>query len=359
MSFNGAGLFIVNSAGQPVASGQTIDATIFNALTADLASGLSNCITKDGQTTPTGNIPMATFKLTGLGAGTTNGDSVRYEQLISAAPWGMCDMRLTLSALTPVTTVDNQNNILYWARYKGSRCSIFNGTTWDFFNTGDISINVPAVANQMYDVFVFNNAGSPTLELLAWTNDTTRALALSMQNGILVKSTDATRRYLGSFRTDGTNQANDSMAKRNVFNFYNRVRRPLYVPVSASSYIYTINTYRQANANAANQLEFVIGVSEDVITAEIFGSINNTTIAVGYSIAIGLDSTTAAAALASQQPTDGNSTLVASATQFAGAKYAGFPGIGRHTLVWLEKSSAVGVSVWNIANNAMRGEVWA
>lgn len=54
---------------------------MFNALTADLATGLSTAITKNGQTTPTANIPMAGFKFTGLGAGSGAGESLRYEQV--------------------------------------------------------------------------------------------------------------------------------------------------------------------------------------------------------------------------------------------------------------------------------------
>ena len=75
MSFNGSGLFVINSSGQPVVSGTDIDPTVFNALTADLATGLSTCIAKDGQTTVTANIPMATYKFTGLGAGSARTDS--------------------------------------------------------------------------------------------------------------------------------------------------------------------------------------------------------------------------------------------------------------------------------------------
>jgi hypothetical protein len=45
---------------------------------ADLATALSSCITKDGQTAITANIPMAGFKLTGLGAPTTAGDALCY-----------------------------------------------------------------------------------------------------------------------------------------------------------------------------------------------------------------------------------------------------------------------------------------
>ena len=46
----------------------------------DLATGINNCLTKDGQNSPTANIPMGSFKLTGLAAGSSAGESVRYEQ---------------------------------------------------------------------------------------------------------------------------------------------------------------------------------------------------------------------------------------------------------------------------------------
>ena len=81
MSYNGSGTFVINSAGQPVAAGTTITATAFNALTADLATGLSTALTKDGQTTATGNIPMGGFKLTGLGTGSAATDGANVGQL--------------------------------------------------------------------------------------------------------------------------------------------------------------------------------------------------------------------------------------------------------------------------------------
>jgi len=59
MSYNGSGTFVVNSAGQPVVTGTVISSTAFNALTADLATGLSTAITKDGQTTTTARVPFA------------------------------------------------------------------------------------------------------------------------------------------------------------------------------------------------------------------------------------------------------------------------------------------------------------
>jgi len=81
MSFNGSGTFVVNTSGQPVVPNTVISATAFNALTNDLANGLSTCITKDGQTTPTANIPMGNNKITGLAPGTSGTDAANLSQV--------------------------------------------------------------------------------------------------------------------------------------------------------------------------------------------------------------------------------------------------------------------------------------
>ena len=81
MSFNGSGTFVINSSGQPVVANTVISTTVFNALTADLATGLSTCVTKDGQTIPTANLPMGTFKLTNLGVGSAATDSATLGQV--------------------------------------------------------------------------------------------------------------------------------------------------------------------------------------------------------------------------------------------------------------------------------------
>ena len=78
MSYNGSGTFQINSTGQPVVTGTVISSTAFNALTADLATGLSTAITKDGQTTPTANIKLGGFKLTNVGTATTAGDALIF-----------------------------------------------------------------------------------------------------------------------------------------------------------------------------------------------------------------------------------------------------------------------------------------
>jgi len=93
MSYNGSGVFNINTAGQPVVTGTVISSTAFNALTADLATGLTTALTKDGQTTPTANIPMGGFKVTGIAAATTTGDALSYGRAATVST-------LTNSALT-------------------------------------------------------------------------------------------------------------------------------------------------------------------------------------------------------------------------------------------------------------------
>lgn len=55
-------------------SATLITAAAFNAFSADVATGLSTCILKDGTQTVTANIPLGGFKITGLGAGTARTD---------------------------------------------------------------------------------------------------------------------------------------------------------------------------------------------------------------------------------------------------------------------------------------------
>lgn len=84
MPYNGSGTFTL-PAGNPVVTGTTISSTINNNTNSDLANGLSNAVTRNGQSPPTTNLPMGNFKLTGLAAGTTAGDSARYDELILKA----------------------------------------------------------------------------------------------------------------------------------------------------------------------------------------------------------------------------------------------------------------------------------
>jgi len=130
MSYNGSGTFQINTAGQPVVTGTVISSTAFNSLTSDLATGLSTAITKDGQTTVTANIPMANFKITGLGAGTAAADAVRFSQL-----QGSTDKLLTVTGTDTYVATASPALTAYAA---GNLFSLVVPNT----NTGASTINI-------------------------------------------------------------------------------------------------------------------------------------------------------------------------------------------------------------------------
>jgi len=231
-------------------------------------------------------------------------------------------------------------------------------------STLTISIdNTSLSADKNYDVFVYDNSGTLTLALVAWTNDTTRATTLDYVDGwpVYVNSGDETRRYVGTVRTITSTgvKFTDTEAQRFTWNYYNRVRRPMKAATeTTNSWTYTTDTFRQSNANTANQLEYVQGVSEDMITASAMSTAVQTSPQI-CSCGIGVDSTTTSSAL-----NMGNT--VSNFEEQIHATYQGFPGAGYHYLAWLERSVASGTTTWyGDANSPAKwqsgiwGEVWA
>lgn len=87
MPRNGSGTYTLPS-GNPVVTGTTISSTWANTTLSDIGTGLTNSIAKDGQTTPTANLPMGGFKHSNVGAGTATTDYARIDQIQnSSAVW--------------------------------------------------------------------------------------------------------------------------------------------------------------------------------------------------------------------------------------------------------------------------------
>lgn len=258
--------------------------------------------------------------------------------------------RLTLTTALPVTTADVTGasaGTVYYTPYIHNQVPLYDGVSaWVRRTFAEISIAVPAVASQMYDVFVYDNAGTATLELLAWTNDTTRATALVKQDGRWVKTGATTRFYLGSFRTTTVvSQTEDSYAKRFVWNFYNRVSRSMRL-LTSGSWTYTTATYRQANASTTNQLAVVVGVAEEAIDISLvmFGA--NSSVNIRRFAAIGEDSTTTPATGALGFVASGVDNAPANSLYRMDATLKTIPAVGYHFYSMLERSEATGTCTW-------------
>lgn len=247
-----------------------------------------------------------------------------------------CDFRLTTESGVAYSTADriSQGTIYLTARQdsgftdsgSGGRIALFDGTRWILYNNAQISLALSVSSGTLYDVFVYDNGGTLTLELTAWSSATVRATALELKDGVLVKTGATTRRYMGTIRGSGVNVTEDSATKRFVWSYYHRTPRLLQKVEVADSWTYATATWRSANNSTANRVEFVIGVNESPVEARVDAAQNGSATQIG-TVGIGLDSTSANSA---QVYIEGNSYFSTSAA------YQGYPGIGYHFLQWLE-----------------------
>jgi hypothetical protein len=89
-------------------------------------------------------------------------------------------------------------------------------------------------------------------------------------------------------------------------------------------------------------LDYVQGLAEDEVEAQVLSAASNDTAIVVASVGIGVDSTTVNSASLT-----GQNALAVSNNLTVVAFYKGYPGIGRHALVWLEQSAAGGgITTW-------------
>jgi hypothetical protein len=287
---------------------------------------------------------------------------------------GLAQGRLTLTSGTPVTVTDVTGaTIVYYTPDRGNMVSIYDATATNYWprtfpelimlldsNSGHTGYQQ---SGKNFDLFVINDSG--TIRLVtgpAWTSDTARGTGagtteLELYLGQYVNKVSATVRfgsasgntvtaaartatYVGTMRMTADGQTEDSKAKRFLWNAYNRRPRVVFKGDTAS-WTYTTAAFRQANANAANQIDMVRGLNEDAVDLTINGQASSATLGVVFTVGIGLDSTTV---------NSGRSISVASAVSgtavAVSSRYSDYPGLGRHTLTWLEFSDASGTTTW-------------
>jgi hypothetical protein len=261
------------------------------------------------------------------------------------------NFRLTLTTDVPVTTADVTGaSTLYLTPYNGNQIALYNGTAWELLTTAQVSLALSGLtASRPYDVFAYNNAGTVTLEILAWTSDTARATALAYQDGVLVLSGSTTRRYLGTFYSTGTTTTEDSEANRYLWNYYNRAVRRAFRQDATNSWTYSTAAWRQANNSTANQNNFVIGVLEDAVICALTSRVqNSTSTSRQIGAGIGFNTTVGPSGTANYvQWTPG-----ASAAFTLGGSATFLPALGRNYASWLEYGAGSDTQTWFSFNNA-------
>ena len=259
-----------------------------------------------------------------------------------------CQGRLTVATGVPVPTTDQTGkSTLYWTpcidllSVTHGVISLWNGTGIVDVSITEISLALSALTSaKNYDVFVDYNSGTPQIVLsAAWTNDTTRADALSSQydsarlETIIVKSGTPAYRWVGTIRTTGTTTTEDSLAKRFVWNACNKALRRCYRG-DATSHTYNSNTIRQWNNDTANQIDFIDGQG-----------------VMGYPVVFNAGEVAPSGgggSITSFQLDATNSEMTGSQIYFeqsgsrliAGTGQVVYPGLGRHFIAAVERATA-------------------
>lgn len=163
-----------------------------------------------------------------------------------SAPFTPPGLRLTISSGQPVMTSDVAGaGTIYYTPYLNGYINLPNGKgAWYTAATSEISLALSGntLPSTAYDVFVWNNAGTISLVISAWSTTTTRAnnLVRDAVAGVYVNPVAITSGpaiglgvYVGSFCTNASNQldfvANPAAtsgggnARVGIWNYYNRV----------------------------------------------------------------------------------------------------------------------------------------
>lgn len=260
----------------------------------------------------------------------TGADTVTFSAAHGLLTGAWTQVNITAGGLTAGTN--------YFLRATSSTAVSFHTTlAGAIANTGKVNLTASITATLV---------GVSLAISAAWTNDSTRADALTTQDGVYVKSGAVTRRYLGTIRASGTNTMEDSKAKRFVWNLYNQEHRPFLVTEATNSWSYATATYRQANNSTANQVAAVLGLAGGMVRIKVHEfaapSVSN-----NAAVSIGEDSTTT--------PVSGvlGMSYAGGLTSFgiclAEVNYS--PSLGYHFWAWLERSHITSGSVTWVGDN--------
>lgn len=264
----------------------------------------------------------------------------------SSVDSGICELRLTLTSGTPVTISDvTSASTVYLTPYIGDRISLYTGNRWKLYHTSEISLSLSGLTTgKNYDIWASDNgSGGVALSLSnAWTNDTTRNQDISMVDGVYVRTSDTTLRYLGTIRTTGTTTTEDSEEKRFLWNCYNHAHKVVkkLESSSAASWTYSTGTPRPYNGDSTNIIQLVSGLG--TTSLNICSSIGNSATVAGANCftGIGEDSTSAF----TSSPSIGGTTTISHLQSL----HFVVPPIGYHYYCGLEQgtNTAGNVHTW-------------
>lgn len=267
MPRNGTGTYIAPaSTWNPGVNGVTALTADFNNLLDDLEAGLTQSVSKDGQTPMAGNLAMGNNKITGLANGTATTDAAAFGQIVQIV--GQC--RLTLSGANLLLSPFNGNRIFV----NGVLCSI---------PAAGVSLAPTSLAaSTVYNIYAVQTAG-----VITSLEASTTARATDVTYGNQIKNGDATRVLVGKARTTAAVAWADSNTQRFVISWFNQTPRRIYNSLGANT-----PTNSLTPVGIVGQMEFV-SWGDSCVPVSFVGNNANTTANQTTSTALSFDATLA------------------------------------------------------------------
>jgi hypothetical protein len=274
--------------------------------------------------------------------------------------------RLTFATGAPISTVVSAGANVFYTPYLGNQAPVWNGANFQATTFSELT-NVLAnsatgnagpaagAASKNYDMFVWNNGGTPTLTRgAAWNSDTVRSATtendLQRVQGILVNLNAITNgpavgfgTYVGTVRTDSGGATVSyilggvsTAAVINFWNMYNRVSVITSSMDSTASWSYTSATVRGANNAVTTRTSIIRGLNEEQVSAVYAARVLTANAVDGFfDIGIGLDVTNAI--LSGSKRGLGLNHIATGSSGFPLlASYNGLPGLGFHFIQAVE-----------------------
>lgn len=292
----------------------------------------------NGQTTPPSQLPAVNggdFEDIRLFLSGTGGSASGSGGTVDPRTF---EARLTLESGVPISTSDQTaKGTVYLTPYNGNLIALPDGGgNWDYVElSSEISLSLAGLtASRMHDLWVYNNSGAVALDYTAWTDDTNRATALTLVDGVWCKAGDTTRKLAGAIYVDGSNQCTirfaggttaGAVAQLDLDNVYNRAELEFPIRETATTWNSPAGSAKTYWNSTTNRMYLVRALNEAQVDALMAG-IHYHSGGVGTAgFDIGIDSTSVGSAQIKPGSNSGNGILCMGI-----AYYVGKPGIGRH-----------------------------
>ena len=194
------------------------------------------------------------------------------DALLAGIPLDLQNGRLSLSDTDPIPSEPPTGTVLYFVPYNGNLISLFSDDAWRLHSFSTLSINFLGQSpNRLYDVYAYYNTVTQAVELQLiseFNPDGSRTVPLARANGVLVRSNNITRRYLGTVYFDGV--LRDGPVNRWLWNYNNRVPTLLRLVLSGQqNHTYGSTSPRIFNNDPSQSVQVVTGLP-DVLDVTVY-----------------------------------------------------------------------------------------